>query len=128
VLYALRELGVLETERVEQRGAPSPEAFAFDPIDDEALRKRILSRTALVEDGDYFALLGIGREATPYDIQRAYQQLRHQLDPRRALTATTADLRDELDIILEVLDEAYEILSDDRRRERYRRALEAAPR
>ena len=128
VLYALRELGVLETERVEQRGAPSPEAFAFDPIDDEALRKRILSRTALVEDGDYFALLGIGREATPYDIQRAYQQLRHQLDPRRALTATTADLRDELDVILEVLDEAYEILSDDRRRERYRRALEAAPR
>jgi hypothetical protein len=31
-------------------------------------------------------------------------------------------------MILEVLDEAYEILEDDLRRERYRRALEAAPR
>ena len=38
-----------------------------------------------------------------------------------------ADLRDDVDAILFVIDEAYEILADDLRRERYRRALEAAP-
>jgi hypothetical protein len=31
-------------------------------------------------------------------------------------------------IVIEVLDVAYEILREERRRERYRRALEAAPR
>jgi len=34
---------------------------------------------------------------------------------------------DDVDAILSVIDEAYEILADDLRRERYRRALEAPP-
>jgi hypothetical protein len=37
-------------------------------------------------------------------------------------------LKDEVDLIVEVLDEAYEILRDNLRRERYRRALESVPR
>jgi hypothetical protein len=44
------------------------------------------------------------------------------------LTAETVDLKDDLESILEVLDEAYEILGDATRRERYRRALDAVPR
>ena len=43
---------------------------------------------------------------------------------RAALTAFFGDL----DLILEVVDEAYEILRDQTRRERYRRAITAAPR
>jgi hypothetical protein len=44
------------------------------------------------------------------------------------ITAATIDLRDDVDSILEVLEEAYDILRDPVRRERYRRALDAAPR
>ena len=39
----------------------------------------------------------------------------------------TADLQSEVDTIVEVLDEAYDILRDQVRRDRYRRAIEATP-
>ena len=125
VLFALLELGILALapgRRIE----PKP-AAAHDELDDEALRTRILTRKALVDDGDYFALLGVGRAATAYDIRRAYATLRREFEPSRVLSAKTADLRDDVDLIIEVLEEAYEILKDERRRDRYRRALEANP-
>jgi hypothetical protein len=45
----------------------------------------------------------------------------------RMLTPVTADLGDDVSLILDVLDEAYEILRDQVRRDRYRRALEEGP-
>jgi CheY-like chemotaxis protein len=129
VLYALVLLGVLEA--VGPSAAPSipapSEPRIYDLLDEQALRARIMARKALVDEGDYFALLGVSRNATSYDIQRAYNELRREFEPSRALTAGTADLRSEVDLILEVLDEAFEILGDQLRRERYRRALEANP-
>lgn len=131
VLYALSLLAVLEpttpaSPRAARsaRGRPSKVA---DPIDDEALRAKIQARRALVEEGDYFALLGVPRAATGYDIRRSYVELRRQFDPAEALRKSTLDLSDDLDTILEVLDEAYEILRDQQRRERYRRAIESTP-
>src|SRR5262249_37645521 len=131
VLYALVELSVLATAsgerrtargRSEKREAPKP-----DRLDHAALRARILARKALTEEGDYFALLGVSRSATSYDIRRAYTELKAEFDPSRILSTETLDLRDDVDLILEVLAEAYEILEDDLRRDRYRRALEASP-
>ena len=43
------------------------------------------------------------------------------------LTAATADLAADVRLVAEVLDEAYEILREPHRRERYRRAIEAGP-
>ena len=131
-LLALVELGILETAgvSVQARRAATPSGPAKrepDRLDHEALRSRIAARRALVDEGDYFALLGVSRSATSYDVRRAYTELREELDPSRILTPATADLRDDVDAILSVIDEAYEILADDLRRERYRRALEAAP-
>ncbi|MCC6215866.1 MAG: hypothetical protein IT376_13460 [Polyangiaceae bacterium] len=125
-LLALVDLGVLETLAAPPSDAAAPGPPVADPIDDDALRLRIEARHALVEEGDYFALLGVPRAATSYEIRRAYLELRRELDPAR-LTARTVDLRDRVDTILEVLDEAYEILHDQLRRDRYRRALEAHP-
>jgi DnaJ-class molecular chaperone len=103
------------------------EAPVWDPLDASALRDRVATRRALVEEGDYFALLGVDRNVTQYDLRRAYQALRRDLDPDRVLTAATVDLRNDVEAILEVVDEAYDILRDPVRRERYRRALERAP-
>jgi len=133
VLYVLVELSVLAVstgERRTSRGRSRPEQRApakLDRLDHAALRARILARKALSEEGDYFALLGVPRSATSYDIRRAYAQLKEEFDPARVLTHETVDLRDEVDLILEVLAEAYEILEDDLRRDRYRRALDASP-
>ncbi|HEY3497551.1 MAG TPA: DnaJ domain-containing protein [Polyangiaceae bacterium] len=132
VAWALVELGILSTASEARRPAPTPEAAAdpdaWDPLDTTAFRARVAARRALVEEGDYFALLGVSRTATHYDLRRAYQTLRRDLDPSRMITAATIDLREDVDSILEVIDEAYDILRDPVRRERYRRALDAAPR
>jgi hypothetical protein len=125
VLYGLVSLGVLE---VLAPAAPAEAAPAgSDPLDEEALRQRVRARVALVEDADYFALLGVARGATGYEIRRAYLELRRAFEPGRVLTAATADLAADVRLVIEVLDEAYEILREPHRRERYRRAIEAGP-
>jgi hypothetical protein len=130
VLYILVELSVLgraSGERRLQREPQEKRGSRPDHLDHAALRARILSRKALSEEGDYFALLGVSRSATSYDIRRAYGSLKDEYDPARILTSETLDLRDDVELILEVLAEAFEILEDDLRRERYRRALDASP-
>ncbi len=130
VLYVLVELSVLgraSGERRAPREAQEKRVAKPDHLDHAALRARILSRKALSEEGDYFALLGVPRSATSYDIRRAYASLKDEYDPSRILTSETVDLREDVELILEVLAEAFEILEDDLRRERYRRALDASP-
>ena len=80
---------------------------------------------ALVREADYFQLLGVSMEATPYDIKRAFLTLRRQFEPSRLLTPATADLSDGVALIVEVLEEAYAVLRDPHRRRRYRAALVA---
>jgi hypothetical protein len=131
VLYALSVLEVLKTivhqRRRPPRSARGRPARVPDPIDDDAVRAKIQARRALVDEGDYFALLGVPRAATGYDIRRSYVELRRQFDPAEVMRQSTLDLQEDLDTILEVLDEAYEILRDQQRRERYRRAIESSP-
>jgi len=125
VLYGLVSLGVLEALAPTAPAEHAPPGF--DPLDEEALRQRVRARVALVEDADYFALLGIPRSATSYEIRRAYLELRRAFEPGRVLTAATADLAADVRLVAEVLDEAYDILREPQRRERYRRAIEAGP-
>ncbi len=126
VIYALVALGVLDALAPAAREDAAP-GGALDPFDEEALRQRVRARLALVEDGDYFAVLGVPRSATAYEIRRAYLELRRGFEPSRLLTAQTADLAEDVRLVVEVLDEAYEILRDRHRRERYRKAIEAGP-
>lgn len=128
-LQALAALGVLSVLAPTARDIAAEKVTApRDAFDDSAIRARIGLRRALVEEGDYFAFLGVDREATGYQIRHAYLDLRREFDPSTLLTAATAQLRDDVDVILEVLDEAYEVLRDAPRRERYRRALASDPR
>ena len=129
VFYALVSLGVLDvlTPVVSPAAVSVRSGGGADPLDQEAIRLRVKARMALVEDGDYFALLGVARGATGYEVKRAYLELRRAFEPARVLTAQTADLVNDVKTIVEVLDEAYEILREPHRRERYRKAIEAGP-
>lgn len=130
LLYALALLGVIDVLRAAAPRQPSVPVPAADPdaLDDDAVRDRVRARLDLVEEGDYFALLGVPRTATSYDVRRAYLDLRQAFDPARLLTPRLADLSDDVRKIANVLEEAYEILHDGARRERYRRAIEDVPR
>ena len=126
-LEVLVTLGILQSERSHaERQRDAEPKVDDDSLDDSAVRTRVRLRRALVDQGDYFTLLGVSRQATGYEIRRAYLQLRREFSPGSLLTARTVELREDVEVILEVLEEAYEILKDETRRRRYRRALESA--
>lgn len=127
LLWALALLGVVSALEPAPATAPGPSSAPHDALDERALRERVRARLELVEEGDYFAMLGVSRAATSYDLRRAYLELRRSFEPSRLLTAGTADLAEPLSLIRDVLDEAYDILRDPTRRERYRRAIEGGP-
>jgi hypothetical protein len=129
VIFALVLLGVLEALRGVGEDADVEDSSAPDvaALDAGAIRERVRARLQLVEDGDYFAVLGVVREATGYEIRRAFLELRRAFEPSRVLTPEVVDLANDVRTIVLVLEEAYEILKDAARRERYRRAIETAP-
>ena len=133
VLYALTLLEVCEVIQAigappSRAAEPSQHAGAPDRLDDEAIRARIRARLQLVDEGDYFSILGVSRDATGYEVKRAFLELRRVFEPSRLLTPALADLVLDVRKIASVLDEAYEILRDTARRDRYRRAIDASPR
>ncbi len=124
VLLALAELGVVSVHPLASVGVPAQSDDDDRSLDEKAVRERIRARLQLVEEGDYFALLGVPRSATGYEIRRAFLDLRRAFEPARVLTTGITDLDDDLRTIVAVLEEAYEVLKDSARRERYRRAIE----
>ena len=130
VLHALALLGVIEPIAAPDFGRHAV-ASPVDPdvalLDEEAVRARVRARLELVEEGDYFAVLGVARDATGYEIRRAFLELRRAFEPARLLSPRVADLASDVKKILVVIEEAYEILRDNARRERYRRAIDARP-
>jgi hypothetical protein len=129
VIFALTQLGVLEVLASIGHPSEEPEGVSAGDaaLDAEAIRERVRARAQLVDDGDYFAVLGVARDATGYEVRRAFLELRRAFDPSRMLTPDVADLAPEVRKITVVLEEAYEILKDTARRDRYRRAIEAVP-
>jgi len=128
VVFALVHLGVLEVMKAvgESSGPEAAAPASGAEIDAEAVRERVRARMQLVEDGDYFAVLGVARDATGYEVRRAFLELRRAFDPSR-VSAYDPDLAENARKITLVLEEAYEILKDSARRERYRSAIEAVP-
>jgi hypothetical protein len=123
VIYALSLLGVLAVEVPSRAAVHEPAGPDVDALDVAAVRDRVRARIELVSEADYFSLLGVARDATGYEIRREYLRLRRDFEPALLLTPETLDLVDDLTTIRDVLDEAYDILKDTARRERYRRAL-----
>ncbi len=110
-------------QALEQRfGAPTGAARA----ESDAWRARFEKQCALVEVGDYFRILGLDATAPVSALREAYAHVRRDFDIKTCKHARPQDMA-ALRSIREVLDEAYAILRDPVRRERYRAALRAAP-
>jgi preprotein translocase subunit Sec63 len=130
-VHALAMLGVVESIPAPDFARVAPTSVGSDAdvaaLDEDAVRTRVRARLELVDEGDYFAVLGVSRDATGYEVRRAFLDLRRAFEPSQILTPRTADLAGDVRKIVTVLEEAYEILRDNARRERYRRAIEARP-
>jgi hypothetical protein len=86
-------------------------------------RQRILAKFSLVEDADYFALLGVRDDATRFEIKRAYEDASRYFLPENFPVELREELGDEIGEICEVLEEAYRVLRDDSLRAQYRSHL-----
>ena len=82
-------------------------------------RERVRARWSLVSEADYFALLGVRRDATGFEIRRAYQSARRDFAADCFPNDLRRELAQELDDIANVLDEAFRVLRDDRLRLTY---------
>ncbi len=82
-------------------------------------RERVRARWQLVSEADYFALLGVRRDATAFEIRRAYQSARRDFAQDSFPNDLRRELAQELDDISHVLDEAFRVLRDDRLRLTY---------
>lgn len=92
--------------------APAESDLAID-------RERVRARWLLVADADYFALLGVRRDATSFEIRRAYEASRRDFAAEGFPVELRRELARELDDISTVLDEAFRVLRDDSLRRQY---------
>lgn len=126
LLMALTELGVLTAGGDARPALRVAVEEKSKEIDDAAFAAKLAARRALVDEGDYFSILGVARSATGYEIERARDELKREFAADR-ITARNAHLHPDVELVLSIVDEAHVVLSDDVRRERYRRALEDHP-
>jgi len=116
--WALCVLGLATARRVE--GDLPDESVVHVGESDLAIdRERVRARWQLVSDADYFALLGVRRDATAFEIRRAYQAARRDFAAEGFPSELRRELARELDDIAHVLDEAFRVLRDDQLRLTY---------
>lgn len=116
LLFGLSALGILETRPL----AATPPTAAEQV---RSARELVRAMASLADDGDYFAILGLDPSAGARDAEAAWTDRRRELE-RLELDAFGLDeLAPLRDAVLEVLDEAHDVLCDDALRERYRTAL-----
>lgn len=103
--------------------APGGDAVRSGPAVTDR-RRRLIAQHELVEEGDYFEILGLPRDATGEDVRRAQAQLRAELDTTGDETLAR-ELSREIETIAAAIDEAARVLGDDHLRGRYAAALGA---
>jgi hypothetical protein len=115
-----REFDDIPTDDRRQR-PPAPVKIDDRPVGER--RAALLARYALVEEGDYFEVLGVSRDATDAEVQQAHDQIARQLAPDAIDPVLASELGAKLDAIREVVDEALRVLVDKRLRPRYQNRL-----
>jgi CheY-like chemotaxis protein len=88
--------------------------------DRAADRARLELWIRLAREADYFTLLGVAPEASPLEVQRAYERARVELAPERLARIGATDLDERLSDARYVVQEAVEVLSDDELSRAYR--------
>jgi len=119
--------GTVDAAAASPEPAPPGDPAARDKERDQAIdRARVLSRYALVEEGDYFEVLGLPREASPHEVRRAHQALSREMSLAGLDPEVAAELDGPLRAIRAVLDEGARVLGDAGLRRRYQAQLPLA--
>ncbi len=82
-------------------------------------RQRVMAKYALVGESDYFALLGVRRDASSFEIKRAYEAARRDYASESFPAEVRDDLDDQIEEINQLLEEAYQVLRSESLRASY---------
>ena len=85
----------------------------------ENARARLLARYAPVENGDYFAVLNVARDASVADVRRAHEKILRETASDSLDSGVAGELAAQIDAIRAVVGEALRVLSDETLRPRY---------
>jgi DNA-binding response OmpR family regulator len=108
---------------VERRAGLRDSARGDRAADRTIDRERVQAKRSQALEGDYFAVLGLEREASEYEVGRAFARLSGEFAPQRFAEPLRSELAEALSDIQEVLAEAHRVLSDATMRARYRSNL-----
>jgi hypothetical protein len=118
LVYALHVLELLDLHR---EALPMPRV----PGDAASVdRRRIEDRLALAREADYFAVLGLPRDAGRSDVRHAYTELMRTFADEGLEAGTPEALASELAELRAALGEARDVLQDDALRSAYLAQLE----
>jgi preprotein translocase subunit Sec63 len=84
---------------------------------------RLRDKLDQVRRADYFAILGVPRDGTPYEVREAAERLLAEFDPGRFHGVSDPGLRERLEEVRRVVAEARNVLSDEALRSEYVEAL-----
>lgn len=115
-LFALVAGDALVPTAPPEDAAPPPEAR-------DAVRGLVDAAAELADDGDYFAILGVARDARDGALERAYEARRSELSALPLSLLGLSALEERRASALDALEEAFRALSDPRRRAAYAAAL-----
>jgi DNA-binding response OmpR family regulator len=116
VLHVLEEL---------ELGAEVSMAAAVAGADPVALDvARIHDRLQLAREGEYFAALGLPRDAARLDVRRAHAELHRTFADANLEPTVRQQLRGQLEELRDLLDEARDVLADEGLRSAYLAHLE----
>jgi len=103
-------------------GAPGPSAPAKAPVsspEELQLREALLAVAPRARERNLFARLGIAETAGREDAKKAFLSIARQFHPDRFVSPALSDLQDTVRDFFAAVNEAYEVLADDRKRVEY---------
>jgi hypothetical protein len=112
VLAACVLVGTLSV-RLLQAGRPAAAATAAIDL------ARVKDKLDQVRRADYFTVLGVGRLCTPHEVREASERLSVEFDPGRYGGVRDDGLPGKLSEILQVVQDARDVLADERLRQEY---------
>ncbi len=140
-LYALKVSGLISMGDAGRRRALPMPALSHEPqgpgeeamhVDESLLtpaelaeRRNILELADQVTSMDHYRALNLSPEATRLDLRTTWELLGKRYDPERASEPHLRDLRPQLQLIRERMEEAFDVLIDPVSRERYDRVMHA---
>ena len=85
----------------------------------QEVEKLINDKSAIAEKGDYYKLLGVGKDASAADVRRAFFAIVKRVHPDRLPKLGLTSMTAQAGRLFQVLTEANDVLGDPKRREEY---------